>query len=198
MSDKNKFLEIMSNKTDEELIKIVTVDRDNYELVAIEAADSEVKSRNIDQAQIIEVQNALSQKKAEQNTIDANKVSSGTRLIHFVVDTLSYFAITMILVLPLDLIFPYDSSLGPIIAILLLTGTYFTYYMAMEYFFQKTLGKFITKTKVVKENGEKPSLLDIFGRTFCRLIPFDRLSFLFMKNGLHDMLSKTSVIKDKK
>jgi uncharacterized RDD family membrane protein YckC len=66
----------------------------------------------------------------------------------------------------------------------------------MEIKFQKTIGKFITKTKVVKLNGEKPESSDIISRTFCRLIPFDRVSFLFMKNGIHDFLSKTKVIKD--
>jgi hypothetical protein len=58
----------------------------------------------------------------------------------------------------------------------------------------KKLGKFITKTKVVTL-GEKPSINDIMRRTFCRLIPFDRLSFLFMENGIHDGLSNTRVIK---
>ena len=54
----------------------------------------------------------------------------------------------------------------------------------------------VTKTKVVKMNGEKPTDGDIITRTFCRLIPFDRLSFLFVKNGIHDFLSKTKVVKD--
>ncbi len=67
----------------------------------------------------------------------------------------------------------------------------------MEIKFQKTLGKFVTKTKVVKLNGEKPTNEDIITRTFCRLIPFDRISFLFVKNGIHDFLSKTKVVKDK-
>jgi uncharacterized RDD family membrane protein YckC len=66
----------------------------------------------------------------------------------------------------------------------------------MEIKFQKTLGKFITKTKVVKMNGEKPENSDIILRTFCRFLPFDRLSFVFTKNGFHDFLSKTKVIKD--
>ncbi|WP_417198809.1 RDD family protein [Bizionia sp.] len=65
----------------------------------------------------------------------------------------------------------------------------------MEIKFQKTLGKFITKTKVVKLNREKPNPSDIINRTICRFIPFDGISYLFVKNGLHDYLSKTKVIK---
>jgi hypothetical protein len=68
-------------------------------------------------------------------------------------------------------------------------------FSVMEFKFQKTLGKFITKTKVVNQR-EKPSINDIMRRTFCRLIPFDRLSFLFMENGIHDGLSNTRVIKE--
>ena len=62
--------------------------------------------------------------------------------------------------------------------------------------FRKLWGNFFTKTKVVNLNGEKPSLNDIIVRSFCRLIPFDRISFLFAKNGFHDGISNTRVIKD--
>ena len=40
----------------------------------------------------------------------------------------------------------------------------------IEHKYQKTLGKIITKTKVVNLEGEKPELGDIISRTFCRLI----------------------------
>jgi hypothetical protein len=73
-------------------------------------------------------------------------------------------------------------------------GVFVLYFSVMEFKF-KTLGKFITKTKVVIK-GRKPSINDIMRRTFCRLIPFDRLSFLFMENGIHDGLSNTRVIKE--
>jgi len=38
----NKFSEVMSQRTDEELIKILTVDRERYNPIAIEAAESEI------------------------------------------------------------------------------------------------------------------------------------------------------------
>ena len=74
--------------------------------------------------------------------------------------------------------------------------TFTAYYGIMEIKFQKTVGKFATRTKVVNMNGEKPENAAIISRTFCRLIPFDRVSFLFTKNGIHDFLSKTKVVKD--
>ncbi|QHI34861.1 hypothetical protein IMCC3317_02060 [Kordia antarctica] len=83
-----------------------------------------------------------------------------------------------------------------IINFIVIIGTFIAYYAIMEIKFQKTIGKFVTKTKVVKINGEKPENRDIIYRSFYRLIPFDRISFLFTKNGIHDLLSQTKVIKD--
>lgn len=42
----------------------------------------------------------------------------------------------------------------------------------------KTIGKYITKTIVVMEDGSKPKASDIVLRSLCRLIPFDAFSFL--------------------
>ncbi len=49
---KNEFKQVMSERTDEELIKIVTTERDGYNPIAIEAAESEVEKRNIDTTDI--------------------------------------------------------------------------------------------------------------------------------------------------
>jgi uncharacterized RDD family membrane protein YckC len=79
----------------------------------------------------------------------------------------------------------------------MLAAAFFGYYVIMETKYQKTIGKFITKTTVVTKDGAKPEIGDIVRRTFCRLIPFDRISFMFTKNGFHDRLSDTIIIKDK-
>lgn len=73
---------------------------------------------------------------------------------------------------------------------------YIGYYVFMETKYQKTIVKFITNTKVVNKNGTKPKVGDVLRRTFCRLIPFDRISFLFTANGFHDRLSDTTIIKE--
>jgi uncharacterized RDD family membrane protein YckC len=83
-----------------------------------------------------------------------------------------------------------------LIGYLMLAVGFFGYYVIMETKYQKTIGKYITKTKVVNKNGTKPEVGDIVRRTFCRLIPFDRISFLFTANGFHDRLSDTTIIKD--
>jgi uncharacterized RDD family membrane protein YckC len=73
---------------------------------------------------------------------------------------------------------------------------YLLFYAGSEYFFSKTPGKFITKTRVVTAEGLKPSLIDLIGRTICRLIPFNEFSFLGDSRGWHDSWSGTYVIKD--
>lgn len=94
------------------------------------------------------------------------------------------------------LFIPFEQLYSPLSATILVVSSYFAYYIIMEIVFQKTLGKFITKTKVVTLNGQKPKEREIILRTFCRLIPFDHISFLFSKNGFHDHLSRTKVIKE--
>ena len=75
---------------------------------------------------------------------------------------------------------------------------YVLYCFLMEVFFNKTIGKFVTGTKVKHENAfDNPSKLKIFIRNLCRLIPFDGLSFISAKpRGWHDSLSKTVVINN--
>lgn len=74
-----------------------------------------------------------------------------------------------------------------------------TYYITFEGIFNKSVAKFITRTKVVRMDGSKPSFGTILLRTVCRFIPFEILSF-FGSNpiGWHDRLSGTIVINIKK
>ena len=191
------FKDVMSKRTDEDLIKIVTVDRDGYQPLAVEAAEQEIKNRNIDTTIIEQVKADLKSKIEEQKEFDSKKVSSLTRFIHFIVDTIAFVILTMIFAFVLGLfINPTDQSLITLMGYLMLAAGFFGYYVFMETKFQKTIGKFITKTKVVNKNGTRPEVGDIVRRTFCRLIPFDRVSFLFTPNGFHDRLSDTTIIKD--
>ncbi len=69
------------------------------------------------------------------------------------------------------------------------------YYFLMESFTARTIGKFITNTIVVDEFGEKPTTSTILQQTFCRIIPFNQLSFLGNSQGWHDRFSDTFVVK---
>ncbi len=72
------------------------------------------------------------------------------------------------------------------------------YYLVFEGLFGRTMGKIITGSIVVNENGLKPSFGVICIRTLCRLIPFDALSFLGKSERIwHDSISKTYVVEKK-
>lgn len=71
---------------------------------------------------------------------------------------------------------------------------YYFYYLILEAFFGQTIGKMITKTIVVdSQTGQKPNFSKILVRTLARLIPIDFLSYFFVPNGIHDLLSKTEL-----
>ena len=73
-----------------------------------------------------------------------------------------------------------------------------SYYVIFETIWSKTPAKFITKTKVITEYGEKPSFKTIFIRTLVRFVPLEAFSFLSPEHprGWHDRWSKTIVIDD--
>ncbi|KAA1241008.1 RDD family protein [Aquimarina sp. RZ0] len=191
------FLEVMSQRTDEELIKILTVDREKYNLIAIEAAELEVKKRNIDTSKFAKIKEKAIIEKEKKEKVDSNIVSSFTRFLNFMIDFIVWLILASIASFVVGIFVDLtDPGFTTILRYILIFGTFITYYAIMEIKYQKTIGKFITKTKVVKINGEKPENSDIIARTFYRLIPFDRISFLFVKNGIHDYLSKTNVVKD--
>lgn len=189
--------DLMLGKTDEELIEIVTTERDGYLPQAVEAAEVEIKNRAISSEKIEEIKNNLYTKLADKKTLETNTVSVWKRAAHFIVDTLAFIIIGLLLGMIIGIFFDATptSDLG-FLGYLYLFMVYFTYYTFMESKFQKTIGKFITKTKVVTLNGSRPTSADITRRTLCRLIPFDRISFLFTPNGFHDKLSDTRVIND--
>lgn len=71
------------------------------------------------------------------------------------------------------------------------------YYVLFEYFLQRTPGKYISKTMVVNDYGEKSNFSTILLRTLLRFIPFEPLSCLDdYSKGWHDRWSKTYVIKE--
>jgi uncharacterized RDD family membrane protein YckC len=193
----NSFTQRMSNKTDEELIKIVTIDRGKYQELAIEAAEKEIELRNIDKTKFKEVTEKVAVEKQKVEKVENNSVSSSIRFVNFLIDFVVIFIFYGLIVPNFEQFLTLTSKAELIIYRIGTLILFFAiYYIPFEYKYQKTLGKIITKTKVINFDGEKPELGDIVSRTFCRLIPFDRFSFFFTRNGFHDAISKTKVIKD--
>lgn len=193
----NEFTKVMSERPDSELIKIVTADRAKYNPAAIAAAETELEKRNIDKSTFEQIKEEATVERTKTDGTQEKVVGSFTRFLNFIIDVLIWLVLSFFLSLIVDLFIQTSDQVSlELYGLLFMSGTLFAYYALMEIKYQKTVGKFLTKTKVVKVDGSRPETSDIIGRTFCRFIPFDRISFLFTKNGIHDYLSKTRVIKD--
>ncbi len=120
------------------------------------------------------------------------------RLINFTVDTVVWLILYFSVALILDLYIVRFSSylINYIYSIFLGLILYLTYYSVLEFYFHRTLGKFLTRTQVVNADGGELTFLSIFTRTISRLIPIDIFYYLFSKIGLHERLSNTLVIKN--
>ena len=72
------------------------------------------------------------------------------------------------------------------------------YYTLIEASTGRSIGKYITGTKIVNMQGEKPNTSTIIIRSMCRCIPFEPFSFFNSKaSGWHDSMSGTRVVNVK-
>ncbi len=69
----------------------------------------------------------------------------------------------------------------------------FAYFYGLENSLGQTVGKMITKTKVVNLDGGKPTTQQMLVRTFSRVIPLEPVLLIGGK-WLHDSLSQTRVV----
>jgi uncharacterized RDD family membrane protein YckC/ribosomal protein L40E len=125
--------------------------------------------------------------------------SQGRRFANYIIDTIGVYVFAFICGVGfyyIGLISDYTSESSYTILGWFL---YFLYYLITESLWQKSIAKFITKTKVVTECGGVPEAKHIIKRSLVRLIPFDAFSFLSQYPvGWHDKWSGTRVIVDKK
>ncbi|TBN01902.1 RDD family protein [Hyunsoonleella flava] len=135
--------------------------------------------------------------------------SKGNRFAHYIVDIIIVLLIFYAILLgPIFLYYSFaedttamDSFLDGIESNPLLDRLITAIVLALIYFAiesltkGKSVGKFITKTKVVLEDGSRPSSSDFLKRSFSRMIPFEPFSFLGSEGrGWHDTISKTYVV----
>lgn len=129
------------------------------------------------------------------------KTSIMTRFIHFFADC------TAVLVLYYSLVFAatyFFAQTGRVpvflerrdVGNLLIVVIYLVYCWFMEAFASgQTLGKLITRHRVVSANGSPATLSQITIRTAVRMLPFEPLSVFFFSDGSmwHDRWSRTRI-----
>ena len=191
----------MRGKSDLELIKIISIDRRGYELLAIEAARNELESRGLSESIIQKTIQSFDDSKERENYVDDSVVKIEKRLANFLIDLVIIYAVQIIVVTASYYMWGFlglidmnqENPLGGI-GVLGNIAIYFAYYILLEVNFGQTVGKMLTKSIVVDKTGEKVSWGEITIRTLCRFIPFEWISYLGNPIGLHDSLSKTRVI----
>lgn len=131
----------------------------------------------------------------------------GKRFLNFIIDTLFYYVLSYGMGIGIGILYNLGIE-GPLLWLMessQLTQTLLgivivlLYYIIMESLTSKSIGKFITGTRVVTDEGTRPEAGIIALRTLCRCIPFEAFSFFNEQSrGWHDSLSDTYVVDEKK
>jgi uncharacterized RDD family membrane protein YckC len=92
-----------------------------------------------------------------------------------------------------------DENAGEGVAFnLMIYGLFAIYYAIFESTTGVTLGKLVTGTKIIGEDGQRPPFGKMLQRSLCRIIPFEPLSYLGSDaRGWHDTITKTWVVKSR-
>ncbi|MBT0609179.1 RDD family protein [Aequorivita echinoideorum] len=121
---------------------------------------------------------------------------TGKRFLNNLIDTICFYFLIFLSAMLFDEVLGIVPEEGADWFVLYFILLYVVFHALFEYFFGKTPGKFLTKTKVVKRDGTRPTFWNILGRNTARLIPFDPISYLFSTRGWHDQVSNTYVVMD--
>lgn len=159
-----------------------------------------------DTCDLFEMNKEMQERKDKEESEYRNKVKFSyapvnKRIGNYAIDVLAIVVIEMVTGVFLIVFYGMDSpiysllfndSIGKLIFIFLLNVLYYTLFEAIT---GKTIGKYLTKTKVVTLTGGKPGWAGILLRSVCRFIPLDQISFILNSDsGWHDSLSKTMVV----
>lgn len=127
--------------------------------------------------------------------IQAEPVSTGTRFTHYLLD----FIIYNIVYYGITAVFGTDTLyLGVVGSLLFSYVIYLLYYTLMEGLSGgRTIGKLVTGSIVVREDGTALTFNDALKRSLCRLVPFEPFS-AFGGSPWHDRWTDTKVVSIKR
>ena len=153
------------------------------------AEDSEV----LEQLELEKIENEINDKMASQGKRFLNYLLDLVFIVIFIL--VFYFILGIILALVAPSTLSNMEEGNKLLQYLVSFIVSMIYYTSFEAVTGKSIAKYITKTKVVTEIGEKPNFKIIVIRSLCRFIPLEAFSFLFNDgSGWHDTISSTKVI----
>jgi len=116
--------------------------------------------------------------------VDADTLTDATpgkRFVTFIIDYIGFLL--------------FSFGIGVVAVLIDETGAVMTiYYVAFEATLGRTPGKMIMGTRVIAEQGETVTFLQVLGRTFARFVPFEAFSALGGGQMWHDSWTKTRVV----
>lgn len=128
------------------------------------------------------------------------QVGIGTRILNFIIDSLMILLISYVISKVNDwyaeqfkiqnIPFKYHFQFGYLFFTVL-----FFYYTILEIIFGRTIGKFLSFSKVVNNQNKKPNFIQIIIRSIVRLTIIDMFFIPFLDKTLHDYISKTNVVE---
>src|SRR5690606_23973431 len=132
-----------------------------------------------------------------RDPVDHSLASKGLRFVNFIIAYIFLLVLMFMLGVVLaalnmtSLLEVFDKPfIGNIVGIFI----YFVFMMVQEAIFKgRSLGKFVTGTQVVMEDGSEPTMNEYFVRSISRCVPFEAFSF-FGTTGWHDSWSNTRVV----
>lgn len=134
---------------------------------------------------------------AKKKDVMRNLAGGGKRFANYILDTIAYYIIIFIIAFIGGTFFGESDELYSFVMVSFYLG-WLLYYWAFESLTGKTVGKYITRTKIVKADGSHPTGINVLGRTLSRLIPFEAFSFLGSPGkGWHDSIPEIYVINEK-
>lgn len=137
------------------------------------------------------------------------EATKGQRFVNFLVDTiamrwgLNYLISPAVVYILIDLAPEWIYSINTrsveffLLSYLVWAINYLAYYPICEKAFRGyTLGKLLSGTRAIREDGQELTMKDAFLRTISRLVPFEVFSG-FGNRPWHDSWTKTTVVKSR-
>ncbi len=129
-----------------------------------------------------------------ESEISMEHATRWQRLANFIIDYIVYYALSFVAGMLLAIMGMAELLTNKMFAYLVAIVVFVLYYSLAEGTSGRTVGKLITGTKVVKEDGSSVTFGDALKRSLSRLVPFEPFSALGY-SPWHDRWTDTYVVK---
>lgn len=129
---------------------------------------------------------------------EQQRANKTLRFVNFLVDTIVFYVIALFIGVIIAVSSPelVNDSGFTLVSYAISISVFLLYFSVSEAFANgRTLGKLITGTRAVKEDGTPLNFGDAFKRALSRIVPFEAFSG-FAERPWHDSWTDTTVVKN--